>query len=122
LVFKDAAAAIAYYQRVFNAMELTRHVDGQGRIRHAEIKIADSTLMLVSENRDYDFIRSIETLGDSPIQLFVYLHDVEAVFRRALEAGGKVVMPIEEQTYGRSGGFRDPFGLIWWVSTHKPQS
>lgn len=119
IVLRDPAALIAFCQRVFGAVEITRHQDPAGRIAHAEFRIGDSTFMVTTESPQFAFMRSVEALGDSPVHLFVYVRDVDDVFARALEAGATGVMPLADQAYGRSGGFKDPSGLTWWISTHR---
>ncbi len=121
LVLRDPAAALTFYRDVFGAVELGRKLTPEGVLFHAELRIGDSTLMMTTENPRYDFMRSAESFEASPLHLFVYLPEVDAVFSRAIHLGAKEVMPVEEQPYGRSGGFRDPFGITWWVSTHKEQ-
>ncbi|MCC6416572.1 MAG: VOC family protein [Opitutaceae bacterium] len=119
LIYKDASAALAFYAKAFGAETITRFADDNGLVVHAEFRIGDSTFMMTSENPTYAWMKSVETLGDSPVQLFLYVDDVDARFQRALDAGATVVMPLAEQPYGRSGGVKDPFGLVWWLSTHK---
>lgn len=122
LIFRDPAAALAFYAKALGAVELSRHQDGTGRIMHAEFRIGESTFMVSGESERFPFIRSIEAVGGSPVHFFLYVDDVDARFARALAAGGKVVMPLADQPYGRSGGFTDPFGHTWWLSTHKADS
>ncbi len=119
LVFRDVAAALAFYEKALGATPVSRHGDAQGRIMHAELRIGDSTFMFSGENAAFPFMRSVETIGDSPVQFFLYVDQVDERFRRALDAGGTSIMPVTNQPYGRSGGFKDPFGLIWWLSTHQ---
>lgn len=119
LVFNDPEQAVDFYHQALGAVELSRQTGEDGRIRHAEIRIGDSTFMLAATNPAFPFMRSVEEMGGSPVQFFLYVDGVEARFQRALDAGAEVVMPIAEQTYGRSGGFKDPFGIIWWLSTHR---
>ena len=121
LIFRDVAAALAFYAKALGATEVGRHTDAEGRIFHAEFRIGDSTFMVSGENPKYPFIRSVQTIGDSPVQFFLYVDNVDERFQRALDAGATTVMPVAEQVYGRSGGFKDPFGLVWWLSTHKEQ-
>ena len=53
------------------------------------------------------------------MQLFVYCEDADAMFNRAVEHGAKVLMPMADKDYGRTGGVEDPFGFTWWITTHK---
>jgi PhnB protein len=118
LVLRDIAAALVFYQAALGAEQVSCHTDPSGRIAHAEIRIGDSTFMFSGEHPAFPFMRSVETVGGSPVQFFLYVDEVDARFARALAAGGTVIMPVSDQPYGRSGGFQDPFGFIWWLSTH----
>jgi len=65
-------------------------------------------------------IKSPETLGGNPVSLSLYVRDVDKVFKNAIDAGSKVVMPVDDQFYGdRSGTLIDPFGYRWMIGTHK---
>jgi PhnB protein len=119
LVCKGAAAAIDYYKKVFGAKELVRHAAPGGQVGHAEIKIGDSVIMLADEFPEMKAL-SPQTIGGSPVSLMLYVEDVDAVFKRALAAGGKELHPLKDQFYGdRSGTLTDPFGHIWTIGTHK---
>lgn len=119
LIFRDAAKALAFYTTVMGAEEITCHRDDLGIVRHAEFRIGDSTFMMTNETPNFPGMRGVETFGGSPVHLFIYMSEVDAFYARVLAAGAAMVMPLAEQSYGRSGGFRDPFGLTWWVSTHR---
>jgi uncharacterized glyoxalase superfamily protein PhnB len=51
--------------------------------------------------------------------MFVYVENADTAFNNAVAAGGKVVLPLEDKDYGRSGGVEDPFGNIWWITAVK---
>src|SRR5690606_30085315 len=104
------------------AERISADFTAEGRLRHGEFRLGDSTFMIATENPDYPQFRSVEAIGDSPVGIFLYVDDVDARFRRALAAGGTEVMPVTDQGYGRSGGVRDPFGLVWWFSTHREKT
>jgi PhnB protein len=119
LIVKNADRALDFYKRAFGATELLRFPDPSGKIGHAEIKIGDSVIMLADEFPDRGF-KSPQTLGGTTSSVMLYLEDVDAVFKRAIAAGGKEVRPVEDQFYGdRSGFLEDPFGHQWAISTHK---
>jgi len=62
----------------------------------------------------------VQSLGGSPVGILLYVKDVDATVEKAVAAGGKLERPVKDQFYGdRSGQIRDPFGHMWWVSTHK---
>ena len=60
-----------------------------------------------------------EDFGGSPVNFFLYVDDADGFFKRAVDAGAVTVMEMSDKPYGRSGGVKDPFGLTWWISTHK---
>lgn len=118
LIFKDAAVAIEWYRKALGATELFRSTDDDGKIRHAEIRIGDSPIMMAEEFGEYPDWQSAETRGGSPVHLYLYVEDCDAVFARAIAAGAKELLPMKDQDYGdRSGGFTDPFGHVWYVAS-----
>ena len=119
LIVKGAADAIEFYKRAFGATEMLRMADPQGRVGHAEIRIGDSVIMLADEHPAMGY-RSPRALGGSSVSILLYLENVDAVFDRAVSAGGKALRPVTNQFYGdRSGTLRDPFGHSWHLATHK---
>jgi PhnB protein len=120
LIVKDGAAALEYYRRAFGATELSRHADPEGKVRHAEFRIGDSPFMLSEENADFPDWQSPQSRGGTPVHLYLYVEDCDAVFGRAIAAGARELLPVQDQFYGdRSGGLTDPFGHVWYVATHK---
>ena len=119
LAVRNAAAAIDFYKRAFGATEVMRLMQPDGRVGHAEIEIGGAKIYLADEFPEIDF-RSPESLGGSPVRIHLNVPDVDESAGRALAAGAAVVRPVADQFYGdRSGQFRDPFGYIWVLSTHK---
>jgi len=118
LICKGASEAIEYYKKVFGATEIMRHGEPGGPVGHAELKIGDSVIMLADEHPEVGAFAP-KPGGGTPISLMVYLPDVDTVFRRAVEAGGKEVRPLADQFYGdRSGQLLDPYGHQWTIATH----
>ncbi len=117
---KGASDAIAYYKKAFGAEELLRMPMPDGKVGHAELKIGDSIVMLADEMDHPDAVaKSPRTLGGVTSGLCLYVADCDALFNRAVEAGGKVRRPLTNQFYGdRSGTVEDPFGQVWTISTH----
>ena len=121
LVVKDAAAALAFYARAFGASETSRLTEPGGRIGHAEIRIGGAAVMLSDEYPEYG-TRGPASLGGTPVTIHLDVPDVDAVAQRAVEAGARLLRPVEDQFYGdRSGRLEDPFGHVWVVSTRKEQ-
>jgi PhnB protein len=119
LVVKGADRAIAFYKQVLGATEVFRLTGPDGKVGHAEIKLGDSILMLADENPERG-ARGPQTLGGTPVSLLLYVEDVDERFRRAVDAGAKVVQAVQDQFYGdRSGTLEDPFGHVWTIATHK---
>lgn len=118
LSIAGAAAAIDFYSKVFGATEKLRMQAPGGRIGHAELQFGNSMVMLADVSPDIGGQAPGE-LGGTPVTIMVYVQDVDAVFERAVAAGGVTERPVEDQFYGdRAGQFRDPFGHKWFVATH----
>lgn len=120
LIIKDAAKAIDYYKKAFGAEEVGRINMPDGKVGHAELQIGNSRIMLADELPEWGNKAPV-SLGDTPVGLCIYTENVDNVFKRAIEAGGKVDnnMEVKEQFYGdRSGTLIDPFGHRWTIATH----
>ena len=118
LVIKGAAKAIEYYKNVFGATVVERMDGPDGRVGHAELQIGDSRIMLADENPSMG-ARSAESIGASPVSLYVYIPDCDQVVEKAVAGGAKILKPVQDQFYGdRSGFIQDPFGHLWGVATH----
>lgn len=118
LVVAGAAEAIDFYKKGLGAEELMRFQGPDGKIMHAEIQIGDSIVMLNDEMPDQG-VRGPKAIGGSSTSLFIYKENVDAAWKRALDAGGKAIQPLADQFWGDRGGcFEDPFGHRWWLSQH----
>ncbi len=118
LVVRNAAEAIEFYKKALGAQELMRMPDPSGRISHAELKIGDSIIFLSDEIPNMGG-KSPQTLGGYTGGIYLYVEDVDKAFKRAVDAGGKVTMPLSDMFWGdRYGQFVDPFGHTWGISTH----
>jgi PhnB protein len=116
LVVRGGAKAIDFYRRAFGAVEISRMDAPGGRLAHAEMKIGDSVFMLSDE---FPGFPSPQSLGGSPVSLFVYVHDVDASFKQAVGAGAQSTMPPTDMFWGdRYGKLTDPFGHSWGLATH----
>jgi PhnB protein len=121
LIVKDASQAIAFYLKAFDAVEVVRLADPNGKVMHAELRINGAPLMLADEFPDMGY-RSPHSLGGSPVSVLLYVEDVDAQFEKALAAGAKEKMPVQDQFDGdRRGTLVDPFGHIWLLATKKEE-
>ena len=118
LCVSDAARAIEFYKEAFGATERFRMEAPGGRIGHAEIQVGDSIIMLADEMPEMNF-RSPQTLGGPSSHFMIYVEDVDARVEQAVAAGAKLTRPVKDEFYGdRSGSVEDPFGHLWYISTH----
>jgi PhnB protein len=115
LMIRGAVDAIEFYKQAFGATELMRQADADGKVRHAEIQIGDSQVMIADEASQFPELRSVQAFGGSPVNMFLYVDDADALAKQALAAGAQLIMEVQDKPYGRSGGVKDPYGLIWWV-------
>lgn len=112
LILKNAEAFIEFTKRVFNATEIYKGLrnDGGGKVEHAEVQINGCNIMMADVTDDF---------GVANANLFVYVDDADTTFNLALENGATVANSLADQDYGRSGGIRDPFGNVWWITSMK---
>ena len=118
LICAGAGAAIEFYKKAFNAVEMVRLPGPQGRLMHACIRIGDSQVMLVDEMPEWGAFGP-KSLKGSPVTIHLQVEDVDAVVARAVGAGAKITMPVDDMFWGdRYGKLEDPFGHHWSVATH----
>jgi len=110
---------MAFYQKAFGAVERFRLPGPDGKsVMHGEMQIGDSIFMLGAEMPGAE-CKSPATLKGTAVELYLYVEEVDAAYRRALAAGAKEVMPVQEMFWGdRMGSLEDPFGHRWSVATH----
>jgi PhnB protein len=121
LTFKNSKKAIEFYQKAFGAKLLGAFpmLDGNG-IMHAVMQIGDSLFMFGDEMGGPESPKSAESMGGSPMSLFLYVNDADAVFKQAVAAGAMPTFPVGDMFWGdRAGNIRDPFGYQWMIATHK---
>ena len=119
--FKDSKKAIDFYQQAFGAevLDLLPNPAGGGTM-HATLKIGNSIIMMGDEMPGAQCAPSAETLGSSPIGLYVYVPTADKAFEQAVTAGATAMMPVTEMFWGdRMGQIKDPFGYSWMIATHQ---
>lgn len=117
LTCKNAAQAIDLYKKAFGATERSRMAGPNGKIMHAELQIGDSRIFLADE---FPGMSAAPPQGAPPSQaLYLYVEDVDSVFKQAVAAGCQEGMPITDMFWGdRFGKVIDPFGHHWNLATH----
>jgi uncharacterized glyoxalase superfamily protein PhnB len=116
LVFTgDCNKALDFYQKALGAkLAAPTAKTPNGMIMHAMIKIGDSNIMLSDTFQPADKITGLKS------NLWVYVDDCDALFKKAVDAGCQVVMPMEDAFWGdRLGEVKDPFGHTWNIATWK---
>ena len=110
LTVDDAQGLINFVQRAFDGQVTYRMNDEQGNVRHVEMKIGDSMVMIGQARDEWK---------SRPGMFVLYVPDCDAVYKKAVDAGATVVRELATQAYGdRSGGVQDSQGNQWWISTH----
>ena len=110
LVADSADALIAWLCEVFGCSERgVREIASDGRIGHAEVGLGNSVVMLSDASPDHPARPSVN---------YVYLPDVDSVYRRAVTAGATNLSEPQDWPWGdRVAGFHDPSDNRWWVAT-----
>jgi PhnB protein len=104
-----AEQLVEFVKTAFGGVEVFRTTGSAGGL-HAEITVGDSKLM----------IGGYEGVAEIPTALHLYVRDADAVYQRALEAGGTSLEEPVDQFYGdREAGIKDTTGNVWWIATHK---
>jgi PhnB protein len=117
LVCRDAAAEIDFCKTTFEAVELGRRPGPDGTVAHALVTIGPAMVMIEGEWPTLAS-RAPQQDGSSPVVIYVYVEDVDAVVERAVAAGAKVLLPVKNQFWGdRTGRIVDPSGHVWTIST-----
>lgn len=110
LLVTGVPALLEFLQKAFDAELLKTETRDDGSIMHAEVRIGNSMLMAGEASADF---------APMPASIYLYVEDCDAVYQRALRAGGSAVFPIADLPSGeRYGGVRDVSGNVWWIATH----
>jgi uncharacterized glyoxalase superfamily protein PhnB len=110
LICREPERLLAFMTAVFGATLLRRFDRPDGTLKHAELRIDDSVVMVGGAATAH---------RSSEVHLHVYVADAQAVYDRAIGWGAEPVQPPsrKEADDDLRGGFRDPAGNYWWVAT-----
>ena len=109
LIVAGAGGTIEFLKEAFSATELRRFPDTNGLLRHAEVRIGDTVIMLAD---------GVEGWPPQPSYVHVYVPDVDATYARALTAGATSVQElVKKDDEDKRGGVKDAGGTTWWIAT-----
>lgn len=108
LILDNAAAFLSFTEIVFGAKENHKTMRDENIIRHAEVMIGNSTIMFADATSEYK---------PAPSNLFVFVEKADETYQKAISEGAAKVTEMGDHPYGRSGGVKDPFGNVWWITS-----
>ena len=109
LIVNAASTTIDFLTRVFDATEIRRFAGADGRIMHAEVRIDDTVIMVAD---------SVDGWPAVPANVHVYVADVDATYKRAIDAGATSIQePTKKDDADRRSGVKDTNGTSWWIAT-----
>jgi PhnB protein len=110
LTVSDLPRLVQFLADAFGGKASELVPDAEGKVRHAEVRIGDSVVMIGQGRAEWP---------PQPSSLYLYVEDTHATYKRAIEAGGKSVREPETMFYGDvNAGVEDPTGNQWWIATH----
>jgi PhnB protein len=113
IIVDDAEKAVEFLKRAFGATESYRLMTSNGKIAHCELRIGDSVLNLGA---------SMEGWPPRGLVAQIYVEDSDVLFKRAVDAGATVIMPMTDMFFGsREGRVSDPYGNVWTIATLKEE-
>jgi len=108
LILDNAAKFLAFTKNVFNAEEIRKEMRDENTIMHAEIRIGKSVIMFANSTDQYQ----VQNAG-----MFIYVDNVDEVYKKAIKEGAISLGEPADQSYGRTAGIKDPFGNTWWITS-----
>jgi len=109
LIVTGASDTIDFLKRVFGAVELRRFLNAAGKIMHAEVRIEDTVVMITDSSENWPSV---------PSHVHIYVTDVDAVYKHALEAGAiSIQEPVKKEDEDKRSGVKDAGGTTWWIAT-----
>lgn len=111
LSVQGADKLINFLKQVFAATEIECMANADGTIKHAEVRIGDSVVMIS------EFQGECKSM---PAAFYMYVKDADAIYKRALQAGAVSLMePVDTFYSNRELGVKDQFGNSWWIATQQ---
>ena len=114
LVVQDADAEIKFLKAAFSGTEAVCERNPDKTVKHAEIQIGNSLIMLGQARGAWK---------PTNASLYLWVSDVDATYHKALEAGATSQSAPEDQPYGhRNAGVVDVSGITWWIGSPVAQN
>lgn len=111
LMLNGASKFQDFTKAVFGSKETLLRLREDGEtIMHSEIQINGETIMFSEATNDWK---------EQTANLFIYVNDADETFKKAVEAGAEIIMPLRTEDYGRTCGVKDPVGNTWWITSTK---
>ena len=108
LLVPSVSDTLEFLVATFDAVGLRQVANDDGSVKHAEVRIGDSVIML-GERASTNVASSVH----------VYVPNVDDTYHKALKAGAVSLSEPRDLPYGdRSAGIRDAQGNLWWLGTH----
>jgi PhnB protein len=105
-----AEPLISFLKRAFGAEEVAKYASPDGVIHHAVIRVGDSVVEMGEAHGKYQ---------PMPAMFYLYVPNMDVVYRQALAAGATSFQEPTDQPYGdRNAGVKDAFGNKWYIATH----
>ncbi len=105
-----AEPLISFLKRAFGAEEVAKHASPDGVVHHAVLRVGDSLVEMGEAHGKYE---------PMPAMFYLYVPNMEAVYRQAIAAGATSFQEPTDQAYGdRNAGVKDAFGNKWYIATH----
>lgn len=110
ILVNGANELIEFIKEAFNGVVTYMMKLDEGVVRHSTVKIGDSLVMVADGSRRNESVSAM---------LHLFVEDVDAVYKQALEAGGTSIRKPKDEFYGdRTAGIEDNWGNQWWIATH----
>ncbi len=110
LTVPDARRLIEFLKEAFAGIERSIILRPDGTVLNAQMRLGDSLLMVGEPQGQWK---------PRPSMLYLYVADVDAIYKRAIEVGATSVIEPANMFYGdRHACVKDVAENDWWIATH----
>jgi PhnB protein len=109
--------AVEFYKEAFGAREVYRvGGDDENEAVVSQLAVGDSMFWVADESPEHENF-SPETVGGGTVRMALVVPDPDAVMGRAIAAGAREVVPVQQGHGWRLGRVVDPYGHHWEIGT-----